>query len=128
MIDVGVLAADSGEFLEFADVDLRGFCFVRGELGTELSQGRVVKDQFVGDLDEDFVAQEQGDDFLGTRLVEVQSGEDVVESGNLQSGGGERLLDDLLGLGFFVFEGDAAAAEADEVACEFELLLRHKPL
>ena len=67
----GVLAADACQLFEGGDIHSWRFCFLCGDQAAQLFEGSPVKDQLVGNFDQDFIAQQQGDDFLGASLVDL---------------------------------------------------------
>ena len=92
-------------------------------MSSQLLQRGVVKHQFVGNLDQHLVAQEQRNNFLRPSFVDLQTGQHVVERRNLEARRGECLLDCLFRFGFFIFQDHAATREADEVAGDFQFFL-----
>ena len=48
--------------------------FEGGDFLAEIGEGGLVEDEFVGDFDQDFVAEKQGYYFLSAQLVDLHSG------------------------------------------------------
>ena len=60
--------------------------------------------------------------FCGADFIYLQTRQHFFQRRNFQACGSKRLLDDLLGLGFFVFHDHAAAGQVDEFAGGFQFL------
>src|SRR5208282_768680 len=116
-----VLAADSRQIFEVGDVNFRRSGLERGDLVAKIDERTLVEDELLRNLDQNFVAQKQSDNLLGADLIHLQTRQHFFQRRNFQPSGRERLLDDRLGLGFFVFHNHAAAGQVDEFAGDFQL-------
>ena len=82
-----------------------------------------MKNQVVGQLYQDAIAQQQGDDLLRAGFVHRQGRQHVLQQRYRQAGFGEGLLDLGLRFGLFVAQDDAASGKPQQFAIGFQLLL-----
>src|SRR6266849_7029276 len=108
----GIFARDAGEVLELGDVDLLRLGFLFGKRAAQPLQRLLVKNQVVAQLDQGFLAQQQGHQALCAYFINFQSRQDFLERRDPQSRLGECLLNHQLGFDFLIFHHHTAPGGA----------------
>src|SRR5580692_1878718 len=121
-----ILAGDSGQVLEAPHVESGRLRFLQRHAFAQIHEHIPMKDQIVRNLHQNFVTQQQCNNFLRPRLVDLQSRKHVLQCRHFQTSIRECRLDDLLRFGFFILHHHAATRQAHQLAGQFNFLrLQH---
>ena len=117
----GIFASDSGQVFEARHIQPGRLRFFQSHSFAQIEQRVAMKHQIVGNFHQNFVAQEQRNDFLRSQLIYFQSCEHIFQRRNDKTGIGKCSFDNLFRLRFFIFHDYAAPGQTDQFTRQFNL-------